>query len=175
VAIIGAGGIGFDVAEFLAYEGPSPTVRPDAWLREWGVDKTLSAPGAVEGVARQPEPPARQIYLLQRKAEPLGKRLGKTSGWVHRASLKDKRVEMISGADYQRIDDQGLHVLVDGKPRLLEVDHVILCAGQEPLRELESGLRAEEIPVHLIGGANVAAELDAKRAISEATKLAAVI
>jgi 2,4-dienoyl-CoA reductase (NADPH2) len=172
VAIIGAGGIGFDVAEFLACEHSS-TLDPAAWLREWGVDATLQSAGGVEGVTRVPSPPAREIYLLQRKNEPLGKRLGKTSGWVHRAALKDKNVQMLQGVSYERMDDTGLTILrADGTPRLLEVDHVVLCAGQEPLRELEDALLREHIPVHRIGGADVATELDAKSAIRQATLLA---
>jgi 2,4-dienoyl-CoA reductase (NADPH2) len=172
VAIVGAGGIGFDVAEFLACTH-SPTLDKSAWLREWGVDIEVRTAGGVERIERQPAPPARQIYLLQRKDEALGKRLGKTSGWVHRATLKDKQVEMLQGVHYERVDDEGLHIRVDGKARLLAVDHVVLCAGQEPLRELEAAVAREEIPVHRIGGADVADELDAKRAIRQATLLAA--
>lgn len=172
VAIVGAGGIGFDVAEFLAVTH-SPTLDAAAWLREWGVDSSVRTPGGVENVAREPVPAAREIFLLQRKNEPLGMRLGKTSGWVHRATLKDKQVQMLSGVHYERVDDAGLHVRVKGEPRLLEVDNVVLCTGQEPLRELEEAVAREEIPVHRIGGADVAAELDAKRAIRQATLLAA--
>jgi 2,4-dienoyl-CoA reductase (NADPH2) len=172
VAIVGAGGIGFDVAEFLAVSH-SPTLDAAAWLREWGVDPEVRTPGGVENVARQPAPPARELFLLQRKNEPLGMRLGKTSGWVHRATLKDKNVQMLSGVHYERMDDAGLHVRVRGEARLLEVDNVVLCTGQEPLRELEEAVAREAIPVHRIGGADVAAELDAKRAIRQATLLAA--
>ncbi|MFT3922862.1 MAG: NADPH-dependent 2,4-dienoyl-CoA reductase [Myxococcales bacterium] len=175
VAIVGAGGIGFDVAEFLAHEGPAPTLNPELWLREWGVDREYRSAGAVENVQKHTTPSPRQIYLLQRKTEALGKQLGKSSGWVHRASLKDKRVEMIAGVQYDRVDDQGLHITVGQTSRVLPVDHVVICAGQDPLRELEQGLKREDVPVHLIGGAHVAAELDAKRAILEATKLASVI
>ncbi|MBX7099869.1 MAG: NADPH-dependent 2,4-dienoyl-CoA reductase [Myxococcaceae bacterium] len=172
VAVIGAGGIGFDVAEFLVQPSPSPALDPARWRREWGVDETVRSPGGVEGVQRAVEPPARQVVLLQRKAEPLGKRLGKTTGWVHRATLKDKGVELLSGVEYRRIDDQGLHVTVNGADRLLEVDTVVVCAGQEPLRELAPALTAQGLSVHLVGGADVAAELDAKRAIRQATELA---
>jgi 2,4-dienoyl-CoA reductase (NADPH2) len=172
VAVVGAGGIGFDVAEFLAYEGHSPTLDKASWYREWGVDDTLRAAAGVEGVRRESLPSPRTIYLLQRKDEPLGKRLGKTSGWVHRASLKLKHVEMLKGVHYERIDDAGLHIRVDGSSRLLDVDHVIICAGQVPLRELETELFAARFPVHRIGGADVAVELDAKRAIRQATELA---
>jgi 2,4-dienoyl-CoA reductase (NADPH2) len=175
VAIIGAGGIGFDVAEFLAQDGPSTSLDPEAWLREWGVDRSYRAAGGVEDVPKQAHPSPRRIYLLQRKEEALGKRLGKSSGWVHRASLKDKRVEMLSGVHYDRVDDAGLHVTIAGASRVLDVDHVVVCAGQEPQRELEPELRLGAQRVHLIGGARVAAELDAKQAILEATRLAAVI
>jgi 2,4-dienoyl-CoA reductase (NADPH2) len=173
VAIIGAGGIGFDVAEFLVHEGPSPSLDVDRWLHEWGVDKTLSARGGIEGVKPAPEPPARQVWLLQRKAEKLGMRLGKTSGWVHRSTLKAKAVQMVGGVEYRRIDDAGLHVTIDGKERLLEVDDIVICAGQEPLRALVDPLRAGGKNPHLIGGADVAAELDAKRAIAQGSELAA--
>jgi 2,4-dienoyl-CoA reductase (NADPH2) len=173
VAIIGAGGIGFDVAEYLVHEGPSPTTDIDRWLHEWGVDKTLTARGGVEGVVAAPEPPARQVWLLQRKAEKLGMRLGKTTGWVHRSTLKAKGVQMVGGVDYRRIDDAGLHIAVDGVERVLEVDDVVICAGQDPLRQLLEPLRAAGRTPHLIGGADVAAELDAKRAIAQGSELAA--
>ncbi|HVH43511.1 MAG TPA: NADPH-dependent 2,4-dienoyl-CoA reductase [Labilithrix sp.] len=172
VAVIGAGGIGFDVAEFLVNGPHSATLDKATWLREWGVDFSVTARGGVEGVTKQPTPPARKVFLCQRKDESLGKRLGKTSGWVHRASLKDKDVEMLRGVEYVRVDDAGLHVTVLGKPRVLEVDNIVVCAGQEPLRELRANVEALGLPVHLVGGADVAAELDAKRAISQATKLA---
>jgi 2,4-dienoyl-CoA reductase (NADPH2) len=172
VAIIGAGGIGFDVAEFLVNGPHSTTLDKAAWLREWGVDFTVSVRGGVAGVKKETPPPARKVILCQRKDEPLGKGLGKTTGWVHRASLKDKDVEMLRGVEYVRIDDAGLHVKVQGKPRVLAVDNVILCAGQEPLRELQGKVAALGLPVHLVGGADVASELDAKRAIKQATELA---
>jgi len=174
VAVIGAGGIGFDVSEYLVSEGHSTTLDTAAWLREWGV----ADPAVARGGLGRPElaPPVRQVYLLQRKAAPLGKGLGKTTGWIHRAQLKMKRVEMIGGVNYERIDARGLHVTYGEareKPQLLEVDTVVLCAGQEPARELAEPLRAKGLEVHLIGGADVAAELDAKRAIEQATRLAA--
>jgi 2,4-dienoyl-CoA reductase (NADPH2) len=172
VAIVGAGGIGFDVAELLSHGGTSPSLDKAAWYREWGVDPSHTTRGAVEGVQPAPEPSPRQVYLLQRKAEALGKNLGKTSGWVHRAALKHKDVRMISGVSYERVDDDGLHIRVKGTARLLEVDHVVICAGQEPLRALFAPLEEAYVPVHLIGGADVAAELDAKRAIKQATELA---
>ncbi|MFP1683493.1 FAD-dependent oxidoreductase [Alloalcanivorax sp. C16-1] len=168
VAIIGAGGIGFDVAEFLA-EAPRDGAQPlPEWLREWGVDfQAETRGGLVEG---HPEAPARTIYLLQRKTSALGKGLGKTSGWVHRATLKHRNVEMLPGCQYDRIDDHGLHITQDEKQGLLEVDHVVICAGQDPLRELH---RDDDARYHLIGGADVAAELDAKRAIKQGSELAA--
>ncbi|WP_127998732.1 NADPH-dependent 2,4-dienoyl-CoA reductase [Piscinibacter defluvii] len=175
VAIVGAGGIGFDVAEFLVTPpGRSPTLDLHEWMAEWGV----ADPGAVRGgvVRAQPAAPARRVTLLQRKAGKLGKGLGKTTGWIHRAALQMKQVEMIGGVNYERITPQGLFVTYgeqrkDGQ--LIECDTVVLCAGQEPLRELEAPLRAAGIAVHLIGGAHEAAELDAKRAIDQGTRLAA--
>ena len=172
VAVVGAGGIGFDVSEFLVQD-ESPTLDLKAWQAEWGVDMTVSAPGGL--LPKQPEPPARTVYLLQRKDEKLGKRLGKTSGWVHRTSLIDKQVQMMGNVSYERIDDEGLHLVVGDEPKTLAVDHVVICAGQEPLRELVEGLEAGGASVYLIGGADVAAELDAKRAIRQASELAAVI
>jgi 2,4-dienoyl-CoA reductase (NADPH2) len=174
VAVIGAGGIGFDVSEYLVSEGHSTTLDTEAWLREWGV----ADPAVARGGLGRPEitPPARQVYLLQRKAAPLGKGLGKTTGWIHRAQLKMKRVEMIGGVNYERIDARGLHVSFGEareKPQLIEVDTIVLCAGQEPCRDLAGPLRAKGLDVHLIGGADVAAELDAKRAIEQGTRLAA--
>lgn len=173
VAIVGAGGIGFDMAEFLVHEGHSPTLDRALWLREWGIDETLTARGGVEGVIAQPAPPVREVFLLQRSQGKPGERLNKTTGWVHRTTLKMKRVAMVPGVSYERIDDRGLYATIDGKPHLFEVDNVVLCAGQEPNRELLEGVRAAGVPVHLIGGAELAAELDAKRAIDQGTRLAA--
>ncbi|MEV6446085.1 NADPH-dependent 2,4-dienoyl-CoA reductase [Amycolatopsis sp. NPDC051716] len=172
VAVIGAGGIGVDVSEFLTHTD-SPTLDLDAWLAEWGVTDPEQAAGGL-GTPR-PEPSPRQVFLLQRKKSGIGAGLGKTSGWVHRAALKAKRVEQLTGVTYERIDDDGLHITVDGVPRLLEVDTVVVCAGQEPVRDLADDLRAAGLPVHLIGGADVAAELDAKRAIDQGTRLAAAL
>ncbi|MYW97247.1 NADPH-dependent 2,4-dienoyl-CoA reductase [Amycolatopsis rubida] len=170
VAVIGAGGIGVDVSEFLTHSS-SPALDRDAWMAEWGVTDPALAPG---GLAEpKPEPSPRQVYLLQRKKSPIGAGLGKTSGWVHRAALRAKGVEKISGVSYDRIDDAGLHVTVDGKPQLLEVDTVVVCAGQESVRELAGALG--DVPVHLVGGADQARELDAKRAIDQGTRLAAVL
>ena len=171
VAIIGAGGIGFDMAEFLVHEGHSPTVDAPAWLREWGIDPALEARGGL--VPPQPAPPAREVFLLQRSEGKLGERLNKTSGWVHRSTLKMKRVQMIGGVTYRKVDDRGLHVTIGTQEKLLDVDTVVICAGQEPNRELRDAVAANGLPVHLIGGADVAAELDAKRAIDQGTRLAA--
>ncbi len=174
VAIIGAGGIGFDVAEFLVTPaGHSPTLHLTEWLAEWGVADPAEVRGGV--VRAQPAAPARRVTLLQRKAGKLGKGLGKTTGWIHRAALQMKQVEMIGGVNYERITPQGLFVTYGEKRQdgqLIECDTVVLCAGQEPLRELEAPLRAAGMPVHLIGGALEAGELDAKRAIDQGTRLA---
>ena len=175
VAVVGAGGIGFDVAEFLVHDGHSITLDRDAWLREWGVGDPAVARGGVAGVKPQPTPTAREVFLLQRKAGKPGAGLGKTTGWIHRTALKMKRVEMIGDVQYRHIDDTGLHILVGDAPRTLEVDTVVLCTGQEPLRALAAPLQQAGLTVHLIGGADVAAELDAKRAIRQATELAARI
>ncbi len=173
VAIIGAGGIGFDVAEFLTEAVPSPTTDVARWTREWGVDMAMTKPGGL--MPAHPEKPTRQVWLLQRTEGRPGARLNKTSGWVHRATLKNKRVQMVGGVTYERIDDDGLHVVVEGKPQVLPVDNVIVCAGQEPNRALHDTLQALGMDVRLIGGADVAAELDAKRAIDQATRLAATL
>lgn len=170
VAILGAGGIGFDVATFLVHDGHSSTLDRDLWMKEWGVTDPAIARGGLAAPA--PTQPAREVFLLQRKTSKPGAGLGKTTGWIHRSALKMKRVQMISGVQYQGIDDRGLHILEGGSPRTLEVDSIVLCTGQEPRRELESPLKAANIRVHLIGGADVAAELDAKRAIRQATLLA---
>lgn len=171
VAIIGAGGIGFDVAEYLT-EPHSLTLQPEAWLKEWGIDKNYQSRGALLKDAA-PEVPARKIYLLQRKNSKVGSGLGKTTGWIHRTSLKKKGVDMLSGAQYVRVDDEGLWVEFEGQQRCLDVDNIVICAGQEPQRALYAGLQAKGVSVHLIGGADVAAELDAKRAIRQGAELAA--
>jgi 2,4-dienoyl-CoA reductase (NADPH2) len=173
VAVIGAGGIGFDVAEYLTHAGDSGAVAPHKFYAEWGIDTDYAQAG---GLAQpQVEPSPRRVHLLQRKSSKVGDQLGKTTGWIHRNSLKARRVAMGSGVAYERIDDAGLHITVDGEPRLLDVDNVVLCAGQEPQRELQAALEAAGCSVHLIGGADVAAELDAKRAILQGTTLAARI
>jgi 2,4-dienoyl-CoA reductase (NADPH2) len=171
VAIIGAGGIGFDVAEFLTQPPPSATTDIARWTREWGVDTTLAHRGGLD--KPQVEASPREVWLLQRTAGRPGRRLNKTTGWVHRASLKAKGVQMLGGVTYGKIDDAGLHVTLDGEPRTLAVDNVIICAGQESNRSLADELLALGTTVHVIGGADVAAELDAKRAIRQATELAA--
>lgn len=173
VAIIGAGGIGFDVAEYLTEEH-SLTLQPDAWLKEWGVDKAYQARGALLK-AEPAEPAKRKIFLLQRKTSKVGSGLGKTSGWAHRASLQKKGVEMLSGVNYLKVDDAGLWISINNEERCLAVDNVVICAGQEPLRALQQGLVEQGQKVHLIGGADVAAELDAKRAIRQGAELAAQI
>lgn len=177
VAIIGAGGIGFDVAEYLAHDhdstAPAASQDIDTFMREWGVDLSMQNRGGLT-VAEKAHS-TRDIYLLQRKASKVGAGLGKTSGWVHRAGLASKKVSMVNSVEYVRIDDQGLHILVAGEPQLLDVEHIIVCAGQDPLRELQAQLEAANQQVHLIGGADVAAELDAKRAIKQGSELAAVI
>jgi 2,4-dienoyl-CoA reductase (NADPH2) len=170
VAVVGAGGIGFDVAEFLTQSGESATLAPGKFYAEWGIDPAYAHAGGLRAPA--PEMPARKVYLMQRKTSKVGDGLGKTTGWIHRASLKQRGVEMIPGVTYRRIDDEGLHVTIDDQPHVLAVDNVILCTGQEPLRELADGLSAAGARVHVIGGADVAAELDAKRAIKQGTELA---
>jgi 2,4-dienoyl-CoA reductase (NADPH2) len=172
VAVIGAGGIGFDVSEFLV-EDHSPTMDLDAWKREWGVGDPEAARGGL--VKPEVTPPARQVTLLQRKATQPGKGLGKTTGWIHRAALKKKKVEMLAGVNYDAIDARGLHISFGEKqesPTLLEVDTIVLCAGQIPLRDLVAPLQAAGVKTHLIGGAFEAGELDAKRAIDQGTRLA---
>ncbi|WP_144900047.1 NADPH-dependent 2,4-dienoyl-CoA reductase [Luteimonas cucumeris] len=173
VAIIGAGGIGFDVAEFLTHEGPSPSLDPRRWMAEWGVDDRFESRGGL--TPARPEPSPRQLWLLQRSAGRPGARLGKTTGWIHRATLKAKGVKMLGGVEYLGVDDSGLRIRIDGTEQVLPVDHVVICAGQEPRRELLAGLQADGRPVHVIGGADVAAELDAKRAIAQGSRLAATL
>ena len=176
VAVIGAGGIGFDVSEYLVHEGTSTTESLPDWMREWGVTDPASARGGLAPDGPQPDDAARQVTLIQRKAEKHGKRLGKTTGWIHRAALKMKNVEFVGGVNYEKIDDAGLHVSFGEAretPTLIEVDDVVLCAGQVSDRSLADDLAARGITAHVIGGADVAAELDAKRAIDQGTRLAA--
>ena len=172
VAIIGAGGIGFDTAEYITHSGESTSTNIPAFMKEWGIDMTFGSRSGIEGIEAQPEPSPREVYLLQRKTTRGGKGLGKTTGWIHRAGLAMKGVRMMPGCDYSHIDDEGLHMTVGDDPQVLPVDTVIICAGQDPLRELVDGL---ELPHHLIGGADEAGELDAKRAIDQGTRLAAAM
>ena len=173
VAIVGEGGIGFDVAEYLVAAAPSPTTDIARWTREWGVDMQLAQRSGLQKPA--PEPPAREVWLLQRSEGRLGARLNKTTGWVHRAALKAKRVTMLAHVVYERFDDDGLHITVAGTAQTLPVDNVVICAGQEPNRQLADDLLAAGMAVHGIGGADVAAELDAKRAIAQGTRLASTL
>ena len=176
VAIIGAGGIGFDVAETLVHEGVSPAVDLDAWKEEWGVGDPSETPGGLALSGPTPDAPAREVTLLQRKATKHGKGLGKTTGWIHRAALKMKNVKMVGGVNYERIEEGGLYVSFGEareNPQLIEADTIVLCAGQLPERSLADALEAQGVPCHVIGGADVAAELDAKRAINQGTRLAA--
>lgn len=177
VAVIGAGGIGFDLAEFLV-TGESPTENLAEWLEEWGVADPSDARGGVSPEGPRPEAPVRQVTLLQRKAEKPGRRLGKTTGWIHRATLQMKGVKMIGGVNYERIDASGLHVSFGEareNPTLIEADTIVLCAGQLPERSLADALIADGIEPIVIGGADVAAELDAKRAIDQGTRVAAAL
>jgi len=176
VAVVGAGGIGFDMAEYLVHEGISPAEDITAWKQEWGVGDPSLQRGGLAPEGPQPHAPARQVTLLQRKATKLGKGLGKTTGWIHRAALKMKDVKMVAGVNYERIDSDGLHVSFGAAretPMLIEADTIVLCAGQVPERSLADILAAQGIKAHVIGGADVASELDAKRAIDQGTRLAA--
>lgn len=173
VAIIGAGGIGFDVAEFLAHDSSheAPSLNTPAYMEEWGVDMSYADAGAL--ATAQPAPSPREIYLLKRSGGKHGKDLGKTTGWIHRASLKMKAVKHLANVVYEKVDNEGLHITVAGEPQTLPVDHVVICAGQVPLRDLYDALQADNQKVHLIGGADEAAQLDAKRAIKQASYLVA--
>tara|TARA_Y100001951_G_scaffold84997_1_gene74680 strand:- start:9880 stop:12009 length:2130 start_codon:yes stop_codon:yes gene_type:complete len=174
VAVIGAGGIGFDVSEFITHQGTATSLDREAFWKEWGIDTALEARGGVAGIEAHPHPAARQVFLLQRKKSKVGDGLGKTTGWIHRTGLKNKNVQMLNSVEYVRIDDAGLHVrIAAGEEQVLPVDTVIVCAGQDPLRELQDGLQHAGQRVHLVGGADVAAELDAKRAINQGSRLAA--
>jgi 2,4-dienoyl-CoA reductase (NADPH2) len=174
VAIIGSGGIGFDMAEYLAHDmaHESVSLSTENYMKEWGVDMNYAQGGAL---AKAPQPLAspREIFLLKRSKGKHGKNLGKTTGWIHRSSLAMKEVKMLADVNYTKVDDQGLHITKGETQEILDVDHIIICAGQESLKELEAGLLAANQKVHLIGGANIAAQLDAKMAIKEASELAA--
>jgi len=173
VAIIGAGGIGFDVGEYLSHQGQSSSLNKESYMKEWGVDLTVSTPGGL--IQPQGEPSPREIFLIQRKKTKVGDGLGKSTGWIHRTVLKNKGVKMIKGAHYDKIDEQGLHITVDGETQILAVDNIVICAGQDSHRALHSRLIAENIEVTLIGGADIASELDAKRAIKQGTEVAAAL
>jgi len=173
VAIIGAGGIGFDTAEYLSHEGESGSLNPEKFYAEWGIDTTYAHVGGLK--KPELEKSEREIYLLQRKKASVGAGLGKTTGWIHRTGLKHRDVKMIAGASYDKVDDQGLHITVDGNTSILEVDHVVICAGQESYTAMYDQLKADGKNVHLIGGAKEAGELDAKRAIRQGAELAAVL
>ncbi|MEV8585644.1 NADPH-dependent 2,4-dienoyl-CoA reductase [Streptomyces sp. NPDC051180] len=173
VAIIGAGGIGFDVAEFLTDGGEGASQDPETYFRQWGVDTSYENRGGLRAPERNAPP--RRVHLLQRKSSKVGAGLGKTTGWIHRTELKHRGVTMVAGVSYDRIDDEGLHLTIDGEQQLLPVDTVVLCSGQEPRRDLYEELVAAGRTPHLIGGADVAAELDAKRAIDQGTRLAATL
>ena len=176
VAIVGAGGIGFDVAQYITHPADvSTSLDRDEFLKEWGVDKTYRLPGGLDPKRPRVASSGRQVYLLQRKTDKMGATLGKTTGWIHRITLKQRNVAMINGVTYDKIDDYGLHISLKGKSRILEVDTVIICAGQEPLRDLKDELENQGMPLHLIGGADLAVELDAKRAIDQGSRLAARI
>jgi 2,4-dienoyl-CoA reductase (NADPH2) len=175
VAIMGAGGIGFDVAELVSHAGPSAALDLDVFAREWGIDFRHHPRGGVTGEQPQVAAAEREVTLLQRKASAVGRGLGRTTGWTHRLTLTRRGVRMIGGVEYIKIDDAGLYTQVDGEPRLFEVDTVIVCAGQVPLRGPYDELRARGIAATLIGGAFDAAELDAKRAIEQACRLAAAV
>lgn len=174
VAIIGAGGIGFDIAEYLTHDGANSSTDPNAFMKEWGIDTHFENAGGVVNF-NPTHTSAREVTLLQRKSSKLGKNLGKSTGWIHRRAMSMRGVQMLAGCEYERIDDDGLHIEQDGEQRVLNVDHVIICAGQVPRRDLLEDLKAQGTSTQLIGGADVAAELDAKRAINQGTRVATAI
>ena len=175
VAVIGAGGIGFDVSEYLTHEGESTSLNIDAWLKEWGIDKTLEARAGIEGEKPLIHAASREIFMFKRSKGKFGGNLGKTTGWIHRSSLKKKKVQFIGDVSYTKIDDQGLHYTQNEEAKILEVDHIVICAGQIPFKELYQPLLDAGKKVHVIGGADFASELDAKRAIKQGAILAAKI
>jgi 2,4-dienoyl-CoA reductase (NADPH2) len=174
-AIVGAGGIGFDVAQFLTHPARSSSLDREAFLEEWGVDENYRMPGGLMRKLPQLRSSGRRVYLLQRKTGKIGESLGKTTGWIHRLTLKQRHVTMINAVTYSKIDDKGLHITLKGKPQILDVDTIVICAGQESNRDLKEGLESAGMTVHLIGGAELAVELDAKRAIDQGARLAAAI
>ena len=171
--MIGAGGIGFDICEYLSHDGNKSSIDVGAFLNKWGIDSKNRVRGGLIGIKPDTPTLTREITLLQRKTTRLGAELGKTTGWIHRASLKTKKINMVPGVKYNKIDDEGLHYLVDGNTHVLPVDTIVLCTGQVPFRDLHAELEKNGISSHLIGGADVAAELDAKRAINQGSRLAA--
>ncbi|AOW18848.1 NADPH-dependent 2,4-dienoyl-CoA reductase [Polaribacter vadi] len=175
VAVIGAGGIGFDVSEYLSHEGESTALNIDAWLKEWGIDKSIEARSGIEGVKPDFHPSPREIFMFKRSKGKFGGNLGKTTGWIHRSTLKKKKVQFIGEVSYTKIDDQGLHYIQNEKEIILDVDNVVICAGQTPFKELYQPLIDLGKKVHVIGGADFATELDAKRAINQGARLAAAL
>lgn len=173
VAVIGAGGIGFDVSEYLLHEGDSSTLDLDTWLKEWGIDKDIEARGGIAGVKPVIHPAKREVFMFKRSKGKFGGNLGKTTGWIHRANLKKQNVQFINEVQYTKIDDQGLHYVRNEESKILEVDNIVICAGQTPFKELYESLLTSGKKIHVIGGADVAAELDAKRAIDQGSRLAA--
>lgn len=175
VAVIGAGGIGFDLSEYLLHEGSSSSLQLDTWLKEWGIDKSMNARGGIEGVKPSVEKPNREIYMFKRSKGKFGGKLGKTTGWIHRANLKKMKVNFINEANYTKIDSKGLHYTQNNESKFLEVDNIVICAGQNSLKELLKPLQEIGKKVHIIGGADLASELDAKRAIDQGSRLAAIL
>ena len=173
VAVIGAGGIGFDVSEYLSHKGESTSLNIDAWLKEWGIDKSIEARSGIEDVKPEFSPSPREIFMFKRSAGKFGGNLGKTTGWIHRSSLKKKKVQFISEVSYTKIDDEGLHYVQNKENKILKVDHIVICAGQTPFKELYQPLLDAGKNVNVIGGADFAGELDAKRAINQGCRLAA--
>ena len=172
VAVIGAGGIGFDVSEYLSHEGESTALNIDAWLKEWGIDKSMEARSGIEGVKPEFEASPREIFMFKRSKGKFGGNLGKTTGWIHRSTLKKKKVQFIGEVSYDKIDDKGLHYTQNEEQKILEIDNVVICAGQTPFKELYQPLLDLGKKVHVIGGADFASELDAKRAINQGARLA---
>ena len=175
VAVIGAGGIGFDVSEYLTHEGESTSQNIDAWLKEWGIDKSMEARSGIEGVKPEFHPSPREVFMFKRSKGKFGGNLGKTTGWIHRSTLKKKKVQFIGEVSYTKIDDKGLHYTQNEEQKVLEVDTIVICAGQVPFKELYQPLLDANKNVHVIGGADFASELDAKRAINQGARLAAKI
>ena len=169
VAVIGAGGVGFDVSEFLTHRGVE---GDDAYFEKWGIDRAYEARGGIKKPSAEAWAPARKVWLLQRKPGRHGESLGKTTGWIHKLSLKNRGVEMLAGVTYERVSSEGLHIEHRGEKIILPVDTIVLCAGQESVRTLEAPLAAAGVRTIIVGGAHVAAELDAKRAIAEGTRAA---